>query len=132
MGSSGHGRFENYNERNNYGVNNTSSTSMNVGINSGSGQDCPIELNTIKLEDVQTSQYYTERNKLPSIEDRVFLSDQIHNGRLVVVHTSSNLIIGNLPTTYNYMIRCLANNYTGNVISSGMEPIPFVVVDLHA
>ena len=47
------------------------------------------------------------------------------------MHTASNLIIGNLPTSHNYMIKCLERNYTGNVVAAGMQPIPFIVVDLH-
>lgn len=133
MGSSGHGKFENYSERNNFGVNNSPSTGMNVSTNIGNGEveKCPTELPTIKLEDVQTSQYHLKRQELPQVGDEVYLSNELHNGRLVVVHTDSNLIIGNLPTSYNYMVKCLNHNYTGSVVSAGMQPIPFVVVDLH-
>ena len=133
MGSTGHGKFGDYSEQQNYNVSNGGTTSgMYTSTNAGlGGNKCPTELPTIKLEDVQTSQYYIEHQELPEIGDDVYLSDQIHNGRLVVVHTDSNLIIGNLPTSYNFMIKCLEHNYTGNVISSGMQPIPFVVVDLH-
>lgn len=132
MGSTGHGKFGDYSEQQNYNISNVTTPGMYTSTNAGVGsKQCPTELPTIKLEDVQTSQYYLERQELPKIGDNVYLSDQIHNGRLVVVHTDSNLIIGNLPTSYNFMIKCLEHNYTGNVISSGMQPIPFVVVDLH-
>ena len=133
MGSSGHGKFENYSERDGFGINNNPSTGMYVSTNVGNGEfkECPTELPTIKLEDIQTSQYYLERQELPQVGDEVYLSNELHNGRLVVVHTDSNLIIGNLPTSYNYMVKCLNHNYTGSVVSTGMQPIPFVVVDLH-
>lgn len=133
MGSTGHGKFGDYSEQQNYNVSNGGTTSgMYTSTNAGlGGNKCPTELPTIKLEDVQTSQYYIEHQELPKIGDDVYLSDQIHNGRLVVVHIDSNLIIGNLPTSYNFMIKCMEHNYTGNVVAAGMQPIPFVVVDLH-
>lgn len=133
MGSTGHGKFGDYSEQRNYNMGNGTTQGMYTSTNAGvwGKEGCPITLSTIRLEDVQTSQYYLERQELPEIGDDVYLSDQIHNGRLVVVHTASNLIIGNLPTSHNYMIKCLERNYTGNVVAAGMQPIPFIVVDLH-
>ena len=126
MGSSGYGKFGNYKENSN-----NSSEDSESFIGEG-GVKCPIILPTIRLEDVQTSEYFKERQNLPYIDNSVHLSKELFFGRLVVVDTDSNLIIGNLPTFYNYLINCIEqNDYIGSIVSTGMEPIPFVVVDLH-
>lgn len=130
MGSSGFGSFGNYNEEENYGNN-----SLNVPNHSNGGrevfQGCPQQLSTIKLENVVTSNYYLNTQQLPNNNNEVFLSPTIYNGRLVIIDKNSQLVIGNLPIIYNFLINCLDQNYKGIVTGSGMTPVPFVVVDLY-
>ena len=134
MGSSGTGSFGNYkpdnmkkdkNARQGLGVN---------GIASGGEIECPTEITMIRLEDVQLSEYFTQHGTVPPKGASVFLSKKLHYGRLVVVASDTNEIIGNLPTKYNFLLNCLnsSKNYSGNVVNSDVKPVPYVVVTLHA
>lgn len=61
------------------------------------------------------------------------LRSALYNGRLVV-ETFEGIIVGNLPTKYNYLLTYikLGNGYSGTVVSSGISPIPYAVVNLYA
>lgn len=131
MGSSGTGRFGNYPGGNGGSI---SANGQNGISGGGVGEiECPMVIEHIRLEDVAVSEYYVNNNALPDQNDGVALSNRIFNGRLVVTSALSNEIIGNLPTRYNYLINCINRgvNYSGRVISSGISPVPFVVVTLH-
>ena len=71
MGSSGYGKFGNYKENSN-----NSSEDSESFIGEG-GVKCPIILPTIRLEDVQTSEYFKERQNLPYIDNSVHLSKEL-------------------------------------------------------
>ncbi len=134
MGSSGSGKFGTYHIGNDKG---SSSSGTGVGGVGGGGTDeigCPTIIQNIRLEDVATSDYYVHHNLLPTSGDPVYLSNTIYKGRLVVKVTSTNEILGNLPTQYNYLINCIKKGmqYTGVVVASGSTPVPFVVVTLNA
>ena len=137
MGSTGSGRFGNY-----HGGNGDMPGGAGNGVGGGSGGtdggageiNCPAKIERIRLEDVATSEYYTNNNSLPASGDDVYLNTNIFRGRLVVNDITTGDIIGNLPTHYNYLITCLKKgmNYSGVVDLSGERPVPFVVVTLNA
>lgn len=134
MGSSGTGSFGNYKPDN---MKKDKSTGQGIGVNgvaSGGEIECPLEIKMIRLEDVQLSEYYKQHGTVPPMGAAVLLSKKLHHGRIVVIATNTNEIIGNLPTQYNYLINCLniGKSYSGNVINSDLKPVPFVVVTLHA
>ena len=138
MGSSGSGKFGTYHVGNGKGAGD-SETGIGGGIGGsvggGTGEiECPSTIENIRLEDIATSEYFVKNQSLPPSGDHVNLHTAIHKGRLVVKATSSEEIIGNLPTQYNYLINCIKKgiNYTGVVIASGEKPVPFVVVTLNA
>lgn len=123
MGSSGRGKFGNYD------ITNKSDTERGGEENHG----CPSEILNINLEDVGTSEYYIKHNSVPKVGDATFLGTKLYEGRLVVILSSTNEVLGNLPTEYNFLLDCLSRElaYLGEVVGSGMSPIPFVVVTLH-
>jgi len=125
MGSSGSGRFGTYRIGGEAGA--------NGGGISGTGEvGCPEVIENIRLEDVATSEFYTNNHMLPAVQSQVTLRDQVFLGRLVVETSDTHEVIGNIPTNYNYLLNCIKNgfHYSGRVISSGESPIPFVVVTL--
>ena len=136
MGSSGSGRFGNYRIGNGQTVGGANNVSGGAGGGLGGGGieiDCPTVIENIRLEDVATSEYFLRHQSLPNPGEPVELNSIPHNGRLVVTNTLTKEVLGNLPTQYNYLINCIKNvRYDGTIIASGMRPIPFVVVTLHA
>jgi len=103
-------------------------------INGGGDNQCPLEIENINLEDVAISDYYLDHNNVPDTNLNVILNTKTVNGRLVIVLVGTNEIIGNLPVKYNYLNLCIkkGKKYSGHVISSGVSPIPYVVVNLYA
>jgi hypothetical protein len=138
MGSSGSGKFGTYRVENNKesdGIVPGTAGDSQDGVGGKSSEiDCPLNIESIRLEDVATSEYYVNNRILPSAGEPVVLSSTIYKGRLVVKITTSGEIIGNLPTQYNYLKNCIDRgmNYTGRVLSSGTNPVPFIVVTLNA
>ena len=116
MGSSGTGTFGNYRPGNGSGENEK--------------QKC-ADIIKINLEDIEFSEYFKNQNNVPESEQEVY--PEFNNSRIVIKLKTSNEIIGNLPTKYNYILDCLNNNimYLGKVITSGSTPIYFIVVDLY-
>lgn len=130
MGSAGFGTFGNYH------IGDPKDSNQGNGSSSGGngiGGAQREKTDYINLEDVPILDYFLNNNNVPSALEPVFLSDQIHNGRLVVISSVTLEIIGNVPTKYNYLLNDIKMgiNYIGEVRSSGLSPIPFVVVSLH-
>lgn len=134
MGSSGSGKFGTYRIGNGGGSGGSGIVTENGGNGRPNEIECPSIIENIRLEDVATSEYYVNHNSLPTSGDSVYLNNTIYKGRLVVKTTSTDEIIGNLPTQYNFLISCIKNgiHYNGFVVASGVTPIPFVVVTLNA
>lgn len=129
MGSSGSGKFGTYR------VGNGQTTGGTGSVSGGTGEiECPSVIENIRLEDVATSTYYINHQSIPSRGDPVELNNTVYKGRLVVMATSTGEVLGNLPTQYNHLINCIKKGmqYAGTVVASGMIPVPFVVVTLHA
>jgi len=133
MGSSGSGSFGNYKPDKMKKNKGTGRGQGFKGLASGDEIECPPEITLIRLEDVQQSEYFIKHGAVPPNGVSVFLSEKLHFGRLVVVDSDTNEIIGNLPTQYNFLLNCLnsGKNYTGNVVNSDIKPVPYVVVTLH-
>ena len=85
---------------------------------------------TATLEDVQSSSYYLKGQKVPSVGENVHIEIR---GRIAVISTATNDIIGYLSAKYNYLADCikLGKNYKGQVThSTKSPPVPRIVVDL--
>lgn len=125
MGSSGNGMFGTYRG-------DGAGSIANGGNNGGDG--CPLEIENIRLEDVAISEYFMNNKGVPSVGEPVELAMQLINKRLAVVLTSTQQVIGNLPVSYNYLNLCIkkGKRYSGEIKSSGLSPIPFIVVNLYA
>lgn len=121
MGSSGNGMFGTY-------------RGGGAGSISNGGEECPLEIENIRLEDVAISEYFLNHNEVPSGGEAVALAMQLVNKRLAVVLASTQEVIGNLPVSYNYLNLCIkkGKRYSGEIKSSGLLPIPFIVVNLYA
>ena len=138
MGSSGSGKFGTYRIGNGYGIGGgTGNSGGNVGGGLGGGAsevECPSVIENIRLEDVATSDYYVHHQSTPSSGEPIELNNTVYKGRLVIKSTSTGEVLGNLPTQYNYLINCIKKGvqYTGVVVASGVTPVPFVVVTIHA
>lgn len=136
MGSSGIGRFGNYPMGGgSHSSGGHGGTIGGSGTGGGFGGEpvCPSVIEHIRLEDVAISEYYRNNQSLPEVGEDVELSGETLFGRLVVSLTSTGEVIGNLPTEYNYLIDCINEGkaYAGPILSSGISPVPYVVVTLH-
>lgn len=125
MGSSGNGMFGTYRGG--------GAGSIVRGGNNG-GDECPLAIENILLEDVAISEYFQNHKDVPSTGQAVELSMQLVNKRLAVVLSSTQEVIGNLPVSYNYLNLCIkkVKRYSGEIKSSGLSPVPFIVVNLYA
>ena len=134
MGSSGYGSFGNYRVRT--GNNSIDGVGSETGSSSNQNGQSVQSVNTshILLEDVAISEYFKNNDEVPAPGETVTLLSPIYNGRLAVKSDSTEEIIGNVPTKYNYLINAITKGitYVGSVVSSGTSPIPYVVVSLHA
>ncbi len=117
MGSSGVGNFGNY----------PGSTDPTKDI-------CRMERKNVGLEEVGRSEYFNAYEDVPEIMGPVSLSDQLKNGRLVVISETTGEEIGFLPSMYSSLLACMRKgfSYRGNVVYSALRPIPKVDVDLYA
>ncbi|MHB8963958.1 MAG: hypothetical protein ACYC5K_12490 [Saccharofermentanales bacterium] len=126
MGSSGYGNFGNYGKGSNGGGNTT------IGSGGINGLEQPEKLDNINLEDVATSDYYSNHVSVPDKGAVVVVPAQLINGRIVVILKSTSEVIGNIPTEFNYLYTHIKSGSVlkGHVISSGIIPVPYVVVTL--
>lgn len=133
MGSSGHGRFGTYHVGGNLAGSGLTGGGIGGVAGGGSEISCPSIIELIRLEDVALSEYFVKNESVPPFGSSVELENRINHGRLVVRLLSTEEVLGNLPTQYNYLLTCLQSGmrYTGTVVSSGEMPIPFIVVTLH-
>ncbi|CAH2717100.1 hypothetical protein BACCIP111895_04289 [Neobacillus rhizosphaerae] len=117
MGSSGVGNFGNY-----------------PGNTNPTKDMCRTERKNVGLEEVGRLEYFNVHGNVPVIMEPVVLSDQLKNGRLVVLSETTGEEIGFLPSTYSSLLACMRKgfSYRGNVVYSALRPIPKVDVDLNA
>lgn len=117
MGTTGSGRITDYFD---------DPPSKPVGGGGGSGGEGPTEdpCNTAftdSLEEVAISEYYTKLHQLPKAKEAVNV--QYKNKRLAVLDDANGHIIGYLPTSRNYLRKCITEKsfqYTGVVASARM------------
>lgn len=125
MGSSGNGMFGTYRGGG-------AGSIVNSGNNDVDG--CPLVIENISLEDVAISEYFQDNNDVPSVGEPVELKSQLVNKRLAIILAKTQQVIGNLPVSYNYLYLCIkkGKRYSGVIKSSGLSPIPYIVVNLYA
>jgi hypothetical protein len=118
MGSTGSGRFTDY--------------PGSFGNNPKQGgeskeNECEKAFRT-ELEDVDTSKYYDSNNHLPIINTVITIR---FNGSRIVAMVE-NLEIGNLPTRFNYLLKCMNEyDYVGVVSNISSDPINSINIDVH-
>ena len=124
MGSSGSGRFTDYPG---------SGSGSGAGAGAGDGDvpgyedQCMLAI-TIALEDIEQSPYFQEHDSVPAVGTEV----RVVMGPRIAAETSGGVIIGNLPTQYNYLARCIQAgfSYEGFVQdSSNGPPLAEISVD---
>lgn len=119
MGSTGTGSLTDYA--------NHPTKSSNQGGSSGEDQ-CKKSFYTL-LEDVQTCSYFMTHGNVPPLGTAgsvVFVNPRFG------VQDGNGLILGYLPTKYNYIKTCMSLNigYAAVVSFSGMAPVPSIGVDV--
>lgn len=88
---------------------------------------CALAFSTL-IEDVDTCEYYSKKGVLPAVGTEVYVDFKVR----LVVKSNDGLIIGYLPTKYNYLRHCIVKGftYTGVVSVASSTPINTVVVDI--
>ena len=88
---------------------------------------CALAFSTF-IEDVDTCEYYSKKGVLPAVGIEVYIDFKVR----LVVKSNDGLIIGYLPTKYNYLRNCIVKGftYTGIVSVASSTPINTVVVDI--
>lgn len=80
-----------------------------------------------ELEDVDTSEYYKSNGHLPDLNSEITIKFNGHR----IVATTNGQEIGNLPTKYNYLRRCMEDyTYFGIVSNSSSNPINFIIINV--
>lgn len=119
MGSSGTGNFSDY----------LNFQGAIKGVTGGvdSEDKCALAFTTL-IEDVDTCEYYRKKGALPAVDTEVSVDFKVR----LVVKSNDGLIIGYLPTKYNYLRHCIVKGftYTGVVSVASSTPINTVVVDI--
>lgn len=121
MGSTGSGSFSDYSG---------SSSSGKDGGGAGggsSGADPCAQAFACVLEEVAQCQYYSTRRTVPSPGSAMSL---LFRGRIFAVD-NTGVVVGALPTRYNYLAACIRNgfHYSGIVSVSQNSPVPSVAAD---
>ncbi|WP_147367899.1 hypothetical protein [Fibrisoma montanum] len=118
MGSTGTGNFSDY----------PGSSSSDGKTGGKSGQDLCSQAFSTALEDIERSDYYLRHQKLPSAGTEVYVQKQ----KRLVVTTKDNVVIGHLPTKYNYLAGCMEGglNFQGLVTNAASSPISKIIVDI--
>ena len=119
MGSSGPGNFSDYS--------NYPRAIKGVTGAVDSEDKCALAFSTL-IEDVDTCEYYSKKGVLPAVGTEVYVGFKVR----LVVKSNDGLIIGYLPTKYNYLRHCIVKGftYTGVVSVASSTPINTVVVDI--
>ena len=88
---------------------------------------CALAFSTL-IENVDTCEYYSKKGTLPEVGTEVYIDFKVR----LLVKSNEGLIIGYLPTKYNYLRNCILKGftYTGVVSNASSTPINTVVVDI--
>ena len=119
MGSSGPGNFSDYS--------NYPRAIKGVTGAVDSEDKCALAFSTL-IEDVDTCEYYSKKGILPAVGTEVYVDFKVR----LVVKSNGGLIIGYLPTKFNYLRNCIVKGftYTGVVSNASSTPINTVIVDI--
>lgn len=119
MGSTGSGNFSDYK--------NFPGAIKGVTGADDSEDKCALAFSSL-IEDVDTCEYYRIKGTLPTVGTEVYIDFKVR----LVVKSNDGLIIGYLPTKYNYLRNCIMKGftYTGVVSNASSTPINTVVVDI--
>lgn len=124
MGSSGSGRFSDY-----PGTPAKPVAGAGSGAEGGaSGVDRCQQAFHVLLDDVGNSNFYSQFKRVPAAGDQLGIT---FNGKRVFAVDLNGVEVGALPTSFNYLVTCLANgvSYVGVVSSSTVSPVPSVEAD---
>jgi hypothetical protein len=107
--------------------------SAKTGDPKASGNICANAIVEVSLEEVARCDYFKQNDDVPSVKTRVQVRDVLVDGRVGVETTTGSIVVGFLPTSFNYVRKCVADGfrYEGTVVSSARKPIPIVVVTLN-
>lgn len=125
MGSTGSGSFTDY-----PGTPKPKGTGGNGEGGADSGDRCARAFGTT-LEDVEHCDFFKNQGNSPAVGTVLHVA---HKKR-VVAQTPAGEVVGNLPTSFNYLAACLGDGYTyvGRVRSSNNGlPVAIVAVDFAA
>ena len=119
MGSTGTGNFSDYK--------NFPKAIKGVTGADDSEDKCALAFSTL-IEDVDACEYYNKKRILPAVGTEVYIDFKVR----LVVKSNVGLIIGYLPTKYNYLRNCILKGFTyiGVVSNVSMTPINTVLVDI--
>ena len=119
MGSTGTGSFSDYK--------NFPRAIKGITGADDSEDKCALAFSTF-IEDVDTCEYYSKKETLPAVGTEVYIDFKVR----LVVKSNDGLIIGYLPTKYNYLRNCIVKDfkYTGVVSNVSSTPINTVIVDI--
>lgn len=119
MGSTGTGNFSDYK--------NFPRAIKGITGADDSEDKCALAFSTL-IEDVDTCEYYRKKGTLPGVGTEVFVEFKFR----LLVKSNDGLIIGYLPTKYNYLRNCIVKGftYTGVVSVASSTSINTVVVDI--
>lgn len=124
MGSSGSGHFSDY-----PGTKAKEVAGDGSGVAGGaSGVDKCKQAFHVLLDDVGNSDFYSQFKKVPIAGDQLGI---LFDKKRVFAVDVNGLKVGALPTSFNYLVTCLANGvtYVGVVRSSAVSPVPTVDAD---
>ncbi|WP_207224572.1 hypothetical protein [Fluviicoccus keumensis] len=127
MGSSGSGRFSDY-----PGTKAKEVTGNGTGVAGGmSGVDKCKQAFSVVLDDVGNSDFYSKFRTVPTVGDQ--LEIQFDKKRVVAVDVNG-VMVGALPTSFNYLVACMNDGvtYIGLVSTSAGAPVPTITADFTA
>jgi predicted adenine nucleotide alpha hydrolase (AANH) superfamily ATPase len=115
MGSSGSGRISDY-----PGSSSSDASDGARGSNDSGASDRCAKAFSVRLEDVEQSEYYRVNRTTPSVGTQVRVSQR----KRLVAETAQGESVGNLPTAYNYLASCMKEGwaYMGVVQSAASGP----------
>lgn len=121
MGSTGTGRFSDYS-----GSMSGSGGSSNSG--GSSGEDICEKAISSAIEEIERCEFFKQFKTVPQVGTAVKVTV---DSRIQII-SNENLIIGFLPTKYNYLLGCIndGKSYQGIVISTSENPMPSIFVDI--
>jgi hypothetical protein len=110
MGSAGSGRISDY----------PGSSSQGKPSNGGPPVDRCARAFTVRLEDVEQSDYYQSHKTTPPLGTQL----EVAQRKRLVAQTANGESVGNLPTSFNYLASCLKDGwrYIGTVQSATNGP----------